>query len=112
MSFSEALEFGPFFALLTSALRGRKLELVNCVHTCNTCLIYFEIDLRGKQSSRAQRELLFFSSLLSLLELSDTKVYEPQIRARLATASRFCEVVVLKSRTVLNGPEGARCGPH
>jgi len=27
--------------------------------------------------------------------LSDTKVYEPQIRALLGTASHFCEVVVL-----------------
>ena len=38
--------------------------------------------------------------LLSSLELSDAQVYEPQIRARLGTASHFCEVVVLKLRTV------------
>jgi len=31
--------------------------------------------------------------------LSDTKVYEPSIRARLGTAAHFCEVVVLKLRT-------------
>ena len=37
-------------------------------------------------------------SLLSSLELSDTKVYEPYIRARLGTAAHFCEVVVLKYR--------------
>ena len=37
------------------------------------------------------------SSLLSSLELSDTKEYEPEIRALLGTASQFCEVVVLKS---------------
>jgi len=43
---------------------------------------------------------LFSSLLLSSLELSDTKVYEPQIRALLETASHFCEVVVLKLRTV------------
>ena len=36
------------------------------------------------------------SLLLSSLELSGTKVYEPQIRALLGTASHFCEVVVLK----------------
>ena len=36
------------------------------------------------------------SLLLSSLELSDTKVYEPQIRALLGTASHFCEIVVLK----------------
>jgi len=28
--------------------------------------------------------------------LSDTNVYEPQIRARLGTAAHFCEVVVLR----------------
>ena len=44
--------------------------------------------------------LLFSSLLLSSLELSDTKVYEPSIRARLGTAAHFCEVVVLKLRTV------------
>ena len=39
----------------------------------------------------------FFSSLLlSSLELSDTKVYEPQMRARLGTAAHFCEAVVIK----------------
>ena len=37
---------------------------------------------------------IFFSSLLLLsLELSDTKVYKPSVRALLGTASRFCEVV-------------------
>ena len=42
------------------------------------------------------------SSALSLssLELSDTKVHHPYTRALLGTASRFCEVVVLKLRTV------------
>jgi len=44
---------------------------------------------------------IFSSSLLlSSLELSDTKVYEPHIRALLGTASHFCEVVVLKSKTL------------
>ena len=41
---------------------------------------------------------LLSSVLLSSLELRDTKVYEPQIRALLGTASHFCEVVVLKLR--------------
>jgi len=36
------------------------------------------------------------SLLLSSLELSDTQVYEPSVRALLGTASHFCEVVVLK----------------
>ena len=44
--------------------------------------------------------LLLLSLLLSSLELRDTKVYEPQIRALLGTASHFCQVVVLKLRTV------------
>jgi len=34
--------------------------------------------------------------LLSSLELSDTKVYEPSIRAHLDTAARFCEVSFLQ----------------
>ena len=38
------------------------------------------------------------SLLLSSLHLSATKVYQPQIRALLGTASQFCEVVVLESR--------------
>jgi len=39
--------------------------------------------------------ILFSSSLiLSSLELSDTKVYAPYIRARLGTAAHFFEVVV------------------
>ena len=37
------------------------------------------------------------ASLLSSLEVSDTKVYDPLIRALLRTASHICEVVVLKS---------------
>ena len=39
--------------------------------------------------------------------MSDTKVYEPYIRARLGIASRNCAVVVLKSRIV---PSGASVG--
>ena len=35
------------------------------------------------------------SLLLSSLELSDTQVYEPQLRALLGTAAHFCEVVGL-----------------
>ena len=34
--------------------------------------------------------------------MSDRKVYEPYIRARLGSASHFCVVVVLNSRTVPN----------
>jgi len=46
--------------------------------------------------------LFFSSSLLSSLGLSDTQVCEPSIRALLGTAPHFCQVVVLKSRTVPN----------
>ena len=42
----------------------------------------------------------FFSSLLSSLELSDTTIYEPYIRALLGTAPHFCSAIVLKLRTV------------
>ena len=46
------------------------------------------------QHNRVQTEpASFSSSLLSSPELSDTKVYETQIRARLGTAAHFCKVV-------------------
>jgi len=69
--------------------------------------------------------LLLSSLLLPTLELSDTNVYEPEIRARLGTAAHFCEVVVLKSfkphipnpKTLpltpnprVGGPRGVRVG--
>ena len=38
--------------------------------------------------------------LLSSLELGDTTIYEPQIRALLGTAPYFCPAPVLKQRTV------------
>jgi hypothetical protein len=53
--------------------------------------------------SRAGLKLgaIFSSSLLlSSLEVSDTQVYAPEIRALLGTASHFCETFVLKLRTV------------
>ena len=49
---------------------------------------------------------LFFVALVTVprsslsLQLSDTRVYEPQIRARLVTTAHFCEVVVLALRAV------------
>ena len=49
------------------------------------------------------------SSLLYSLEWSDTKVYEPSIRALLGTAPQFCEVVVLKSRTLWGRCCSRRC---
>ena len=60
-------------------------------------LFYFKVPI----SIRADvSQPLFSSSLLSSLVLSDTNVNEPKIRALLGTASHFCEVVVLKLRTV------------
>jgi len=46
------------------------------------------------------------SLLLSSLELRDTKVYEPEIRARLGTAAHFCEVVEVEVRHL---PPTVRC---
>jgi len=40
------------------------------------------------------------SVLLASLELSDTQVYEPQIRALFGTAAHLCTLVVLKLRCV------------
>ena len=48
------------------------------------------------------------SFLLSSLELSNTKVYEPQIRALLGTATHFCQAVVLifsHTGTTLSRPQ-------
>jgi len=59
--------------------------------------------LRGTLPARERPCLLwlfFSSSLLSSLELSDTKVYAPEIRARLGTATHLCKAVVLKLETV------------
>ena len=48
--------------------------------------------------------LLFFFTLFTdprriwSPKLSDTRVYEPPIRARLGTTAHFCEVVLLKLR--------------
>ena len=56
-----------------------------------------QVDLGCSPSSRGS---LFSSLLLSILELSDTQLYEPWIRALLGTTSRFCKVVVLKLRAV------------
>ena len=61
---------------------------------------------RGVRSVAQNTEPFCSSLLLARLELSDTKVYVPQIRARLGTAALFCEVVVLKMRN----PEQAEAG--
>ena len=43
---------------------------------------------------------------LSSLELSDTQVYEPHIRALLGTDLHFCEVVVLQQTRTPPGTRG------
>ena len=54
-----------------------------------------QLNLRDDFSGPALRR----SSLSpSSLELTDTKVYEPEMRALLETASHFCKAVVLESR--------------
>ena len=54
----------------------------------------------GFSGTRVQFEICFFSSslLLSSLGSSDTKVYEPQIRALLGIAAHFCEVLFRETR--------------
>ena len=53
---------------------------------------------------------VFSSSLLhSSPELSDKKVYEPQIQALLGTASHFCQVVVLNLGTGSGGAGDGVC---
>jgi len=54
--------------------------------------------------------VFFFFFFITLgLELSDKKVYEPEIRALLGTASHFCEAVVLYgvASPLASGPPGA-----
>jgi len=58
----------------------------------------------ASQSIPADAPFFFSSWLLSILELSDTKVHEPWVRALLGTAANFCQVVVLKLRTVPGAP--------
>ena len=78
-----------FFFLLFITLEPR-VEWYNHLWALNTSLAAGNV---------RQVFLLFFFITLGL-ELSDTEVYEPSIWARLETAAHFCEVVVLRSRTV------------
>ena len=63
------------------------------------------VTLQESSPSRCWAPFPFFSSsfLISSLDLSDTKVHGPWMRALLGTASHFCEVVVLESGTKPNG---------
>jgi len=62
--------------------------------------------------------LAFFITLVTgprralSLNLSNTRVHEPQIRARLGTTAHLCRVVFLKLRAVPTGSDGkGRAGP-
>ena len=60
----------------------------------------------GVEPAASGEGFFFFFTLVTgprrslRLKLSDTRVYEPQIRARLGTTAHFCEVVVLKLRAI------------
>jgi hypothetical protein len=58
-----------------------------------------KVDRINKKNIIARCEDLSSSLLFSNLELSDTKVHEPSIRAFLGTDLHCCEVVVLGLRT-------------
>jgi len=83
-------------------------ELTNLRSPLRECLVLsvYCLGWRGDRIRagvpRKEGWMNIFSSslLLSSLELGDTKVYEPYIRALLGTASHFCEVVVLKWDTL------------
>ena len=58
---------------------------------------------KGREATGAARvspSHFFLALIPSNLELSDTKVCEPYIRALLGTASHFCVVLALKLRAV------------
>ena len=61
---------------------------------------WFARVVRGASSSPSCPRFFTISSssslLLSSLDLSDTRIYEPSIRALLGTARHFCSAVVLK----------------
>ena len=97
--------------LIPKPTNFRSTSLYTYVHTtlytCHTTLYtYLTIVYLTTGPARASQEQngpdRSSSSflILSSLELSNTK--EPQIGALLGTASHFCEVVVLKSRSVPN----------
>ena len=81
----EVYNSGPVRGLVCWMVRG------SCVG-CRVYIVWRSVQVDASSSS----------SLLSSLELSGTKVCEPEIRALLRTASHFCEKVVLKSRMAPN----------
>ena len=71
----------------TSRIRKHLPLLRRCSEASQT------ISTTPTSRSARRRQVLISSLLLSSLELSDTQVYEPYIRARLGTAVYFCQVV-------------------
>ena len=64
----------------------------------------FRIKVADEEQLEKEEDEIFFFFFFTLvtgprrslsLKLSDTRVYEPQIRARLGTTAHFCEVIVL-----------------
>ena len=93
---------------MLSALRSEEFSHAQCSeHETRTCAgRWATVGVVGEAFNyRAPGcvSLLPPSLILSSLELSDTKGYEPYIRACLGTASHFCETAVRKSRTLPNG---------
>ena len=62
---------------------------------------------RAGDLDEAFPETSLSSSLLSSLELSGTKIYEPYIRDLLGTAPHFCQVVVLELLWAAGANRGA-----
>jgi len=58
---------------------------------------------RAAVAREADAVAVYFFFITLKPRVEDTPIYEPYIRALLGTASKFCSVVVLKSRTVPNG---------
>jgi len=78
-----------------------------CVCVCNEEARYLLDNKEGPADHGDNRDqgphfFFFFVTLVTgprkslSLKLSDSRVYEPQLRARLGTTAHFCEVVVLK----------------
>jgi len=87
-------------AVSKASLGFRVWILGSCVWRFACRVSCFKIGRQDLEAARvvlgvpAAQLLVVSSLLLSSLELSDTKVYEPYIRARLRTTAHFCEVVV------------------
>ena len=89
------------------------VKYVTALQVVNRCETTPNVDVVGAQlatfACAGGERFVFFFTLVTgprrslSLHLSDTRVYEPQIRARLGTTTHLCEVVVLKLRAVPGG---------